>query len=182
MDETEIIYKLDPCSNIKLNTFRLNWDFFHHDYDSKYCEKTIAIISLGQFICENVCLSQTKNGLELKLKSRQVLIIKMDSILIRLSNTYLATPRATVHGHFGEIFFEGDILIKFIYEKSRSGKRVDAWNEHITKISGIPWGFFLCTELTIVKSRISLVNKIQRIYRSQGVHNIIDILRLSYAK
>ncbi|XLU25251.1 hypothetical protein S245_061317, partial [Arachis hypogaea] len=50
------------------------------------------------------------------------------------------------------------------------GKRVDAWNEHITKILGIPWGFFLCTELTIVQSQISLVNKIQRVYRSQGVH------------
>nr|YP_011001061.1 RNA polymerase beta'' subunit [Arachis lutescens]WPN85896.1 RNA polymerase beta'' subunit [Arachis lutescens] len=196
MDETEIIYKPDPCSNIKLNTFRLNWDFLHHDYDSKYCEKTITIISLGQFICENVCLSQTKNGLELKLKSGQVLIVKMDSILIRSANTYLATPGATVHGHFGEIFFEGDILVTFIYEKSRSGditqglpkveqvlevrsidsisinlgKRVDAWNEHITKILGIPWGFFICTELTIVQSRISLVNKIQRVYRSQGVH------------
>ncbi|XLT36744.1 hypothetical protein HN873_068036 [Arachis hypogaea] len=120
----------------------------------------------------------------------------MDSILIRSANTYLATPGATVHGHFGEIFFEGDILVTFIYEKSRSGditqglpkveqvlevrsidsisinlgKRVDAWNEHITKILGIPWGFFLCTELTIVQSRISLVNKIQRVYRSQGVH------------
>ncbi|RYR03497.1 hypothetical protein Ahy_B06g082482 [Arachis hypogaea] len=112
------------------------------------------------------------------------------------ANTYLATPGATVHGHFGEIFFEGDILVTFIYEKSRSGditqglpkveqvlevrsidsisinlvKRVDAWNEHITKILGIPWGFFICTELTIVQSRISLVNKIQRVYRSQGVH------------
>ncbi|KAL4270857.1 hypothetical protein AHAS_AhasUnG0048000 [Arachis hypogaea] len=120
----------------------------------------------------------------------------MDSILIRSANTYLATPGATVHGHFGEIFFEGDILVTFIYEKSRSGditqglpkveqvlevrsidsisinlgKRVDAWNEHITKILGIPWGFFICTELTIVQSRISLVNKIQRVYRSQGVH------------
>ncbi|KAL4301331.1 hypothetical protein AHAS_Ahas17G0290200 [Arachis hypogaea] len=117
MDETEIIYKPDPCSNIKLNTFRLNWNFLHHDYDSKYCEKMITIISLGQFICENVCLSQTKNGLELKLKSGQVLIVKMGSILIRSANTYLATPGATVHGHFGEIFFEGDILVTFIYEK-----------------------------------------------------------------
>ncbi|RYR77746.1 hypothetical protein Ahy_A01g002341 [Arachis hypogaea] len=95
----------------------------------------------------------------------------MDSILIRSANTYLATPGATVHGHFREIFFEGDILVTFIYEKSRSGditqglpkvehvlevrsidsisinlvKRVDAWNEHITKILGIPWGFFVYT-------------------------------------
>nr|UQU69116.1 RNA polymerase beta'' subunit [Geoffroea decorticans] len=196
MDENERIYKPDPCSNIILNPFRLNWHFLHHDYDHNYCEKTITIISLGQFICENVCLAQTKSGLHQKLKSGQVLIVKTDSVLIRSANTYLATPGATVHGHYGEILFEGDILVTFIYEKSRSGditqglpkveqvlevrsidsismnlgKRVDAWNERITKILGIPWGFFIGAELTIVQSRISLVNKIQKVYRSQGVH------------
>lgn len=47
------------------------------------------------------------------------------------------------------------------------------WNECITRILGIPWGFFISAELTIVQSRISLVNKIQKVYRSQGVqiHN-----------
>ncbi|KAG5512805.1 hypothetical protein RHGRI_038774 [Rhododendron griersonianum] len=52
-------------------------------------------------------------------------------------------------------------------------KRVEAWNEFITKILGIPWGFLIGAELTIVQSRISLVNKIQEVYRSQGVqiHN-----------
>nr|YP_009868291.1 RNA polymerase beta'' subunit [Pterocarpus santalinus]AZP79330.1 RNA polymerase beta' subunit [Pterocarpus santalinus]QHD47777.1 RNA polymerase beta' subunit [Pterocarpus santalinus]QKG62686.1 RNA polymerase beta'' subunit [Pterocarpus santalinus] len=194
MDENEKIYKPDPCSNIILNPFRLNWHFLHHDYDHKYFEKTTTIISLGQFICENVCLAQTKSGLH--LKSGQVLIVQIDSVLIRSANTYLATPGATVHGHYGEILFEGDILVTFIYEKSRSGditqglpkveqvlevrsidsismnlgKRVDAWNERITKILGIPWRFFIGAELTIVQSRISLVNKIQKVYRSQGVH------------
>ncbi|MDP1130991.1 hypothetical protein, partial [Klebsiella pneumoniae] len=83
-----------------------------------------------------------------------------------------------------------------IYEKSRSGditqglpkveqvlevrsidsismnleKRVDTWNGRITKILGIPWGFLIGAELTIAQSRISLVNKIQKVYRSQGVH------------
>nr|YP_009765507.1 RNA polymerase beta'' subunit [Tipuana tipu]QIS95784.1 RNA polymerase beta'' subunit [Tipuana tipu] len=195
MDENEKIYKPDSCSNIILNPLRLNWHFLHHNYDHKYFEKTITIISLGQFICENVCLTQTtKSGLH--LKSGQVLIVQMDSVLIRSANTYLATPGATVHGHYGEILFEGDILVTFIYEKSRSGditqglpkveqvlevrsidsismnlgKRVDAWNERITKILAIPWRFFIGAELTIVQSRISLVNKIQKVYRSQGVH------------
>ncbi|MDD0148398.1 hypothetical protein PSY31_22060, partial [Shigella flexneri] len=87
----------------------------------------------------------------------------------------------------------------FIYEKSRSGditqglpkveqvlevrsidsismnleKRVEGWNERITRILGIPWAFLIGAELTIVQSRISLVNKIQKVYRSQGVqiHN-----------
>nr|QYB17916.1 RNA polymerase beta'' subunit [Flemingia macrophylla] len=190
MDENEKIYKPDLCNNIVLNPFYLNWHFLHHNY----CEKTFLIISLGQFICENVCIVQTKNALH--LKSGQVLIVQMDSVGIRLANPYLATPGATVHGHYGEILSEGDILVTFIYEKSRSGditqglpkveqvlevrsidsismnldKRVDTWNGRITRILGIPWGFLIGAELTVAQSRISLVNKIQKVYRSQGVY------------
>nr|QVX29417.1 RNA polymerase beta'' subunit [Leptolobium dasycarpum] len=194
MDENKRIYKPDLCSNIILNPFHLNWHFLHHNYHHNYCEKTFTIISLGQFICENVCIAQTKNGPH--LKSGQVLTVQIDSVVIRSANPYLATPGATVHGHYGEILYEGDILVTFIYEKSKSGditqglpkveqvlevrsidsismnleKRVDAWNERITRILGIPWGFLIGAELTIVQSRISLVNKIQKVYRSQGVH------------
>nr|YP_009766344.1 RNA polymerase beta'' subunit [Goodia macrocarpa]QIS96796.1 RNA polymerase beta'' subunit [Goodia macrocarpa] len=195
MDENKRIYKPDLCSNIVLNPFHLNWNFLHHIHHS-YCEseKTFKIISLGQFICENICIAQTKNGPY--LKPGQVLTVQIDSVVIRSANPYLATPGATVHGHYGEIFYEGDILVTFIYEKSRSGditqglpkveqvlevrsidsismnleKRVDAWNGRIIRILGIPWGFLIGTELTVVQSRISLVNKIQKVYRSQGVH------------
>ncbi|KAL5064823.1 hypothetical protein RYX36_026560 [Vicia faba] len=137
-----------------------------------------------------------KNGPHLKLKSGQVITVQMDSVIIRLANPYLATPEATIHGHYGEILSQGDILVTFIYEKSRSGditqglpkvehileirsidsismnleKRIDAWNECITKILDMPWGFLIGAELTIAQSRISLVNKIQKVYRSQGVH------------
>uniref|UniRef100_A0A2L1D9R5 DNA-directed RNA polymerase n=1 Tax=Diospyros olen TaxID=413765 RepID=A0A2L1D9R5_9ERIC len=191
MDEKGKIYNPDPCSNIILNPFNLNWYFLHHNY----CEKTSTKMSLGQFICENVCIA--KNGPH--LKSGQVLIVQVDSVVIRSAKPYLATPGATVHGHYGEIFYEGDTLVTFIYEKSRSGditqglpkveqvlevrsldsismnleKRVEGWNERITRILGIPWGFLIGAELTIVQSRISLVNKIQKVYRSQGVqiHN-----------
>nr|YP_010513465.1 RNA polymerase beta'' subunit [Cleobulia coccinea]UXL85036.1 RNA polymerase beta'' subunit [Cleobulia coccinea] len=190
MDENERIYKPDICSTIVLNPFFLNWHFIHHNY----CEKTFTIISLGQFICENGCIVQMKNAPH--LKSGQVLTVQMDSVGIRSANPYLATPGATVHGHYGEILYEGDILVTFIYEKSRSGditqglpkveqvlevrsidsismnleKRIDNWNGHITRILGIPWGFLISAELTIAQSRISLVNKIQKVYRSQGVH------------
>nr|YP_010048836.1 RNA polymerase beta'' subunit [Aganope dinghuensis]QPK77209.1 RNA polymerase beta'' subunit [Aganope dinghuensis] len=190
MDENERIYKPDLFSNIVLNPFHLNWHFLHHNY----CEKTFTIISLGQFICENICIVQTKNTPH--LKSGQVLTVQTDSVVIRSANPYLATPGATVHGHYGEILYEGDILVTFIYEKSRSGditqglpkveqvlevrsidsismnleKRVDTWNGCITRILGIPWGFLIGAELTIAQSRISLVNKIQKVYRSQGVH------------
>nr|YP_009771249.1 RNA polymerase beta'' subunit [Smithia erubescens]QIT01951.1 RNA polymerase beta'' subunit [Smithia erubescens] len=193
-DENERIFKPNPYNNIIFNPFRLNWHFLHHNYNNYYCEKSFTIINLGQLICENICLSQPKR--RLNLKSGQVLNVQIDSLLIRSANTYLATPGATVHGHYGEILFEGDVLVTFFYEKSRSGditqglpkveqvlevrsidsismnlgKRVDAWNKHITKILGITWGFFIGAELTIVQSRISLVNKIQKVYRSQGVH------------
>nr|YP_010169710.1 RNA polymerase beta'' subunit [Vigna subterranea]QRZ59531.1 RNA polymerase beta'' subunit [Vigna subterranea] len=191
IDENEIIYKSDLSSNILLNPFYLNWRFFHHNS----CEKKMfPIISLGQFICENVCIVQTKN--ELHLKSGQILTVQMHSVGIRSANPYLATLGTTVHGHYGEILSEGDILVTFIYQKSRSGditqglpkveqvlevrsidsisinleKRVDTWNGRITRILGIPWGFFISAELTIAQSRISLVNQIQKVYRSQGVH------------
>nr|QWY86596.1 RNA polymerase beta'' subunit [Prioria balsamifera] len=195
MDENGRIYKPDLCSNIVLNPFHFNWHFLHHNYHPNYCEKTSTIISLGQFICENVCIS--KNGPN--RKSGQVVIVQMDSVVIRSANPYLATPGATVHGHYGEILYEGNTLVTFIYEKSKSGditqglpkveqvlevrsidsismnleKRVEGWNDHITRILGIPWRFLIGAELTIVQSHISLVNKIQKVYRSQGVqiHN-----------
>uniref|UniRef100_UPI0030029736 RNA polymerase beta'' subunit n=1 Tax=Hedyosmum orientale TaxID=226581 RepID=UPI0030029736 len=191
MDENGRIYNPDPCSNIILNPFDLNWYFLHHDY----CEETSSIISLGQFICENGCISKYRPHIQ----SGQVLIVHVDSLVIRLAKPHLATPGATVHGHYGEILYEGDTLVTFIYEKSRSGditqglpkveqvlevrsidsismnleKRVEGWNERITRILGIPWGFLIGAELTIAQSRISLVNKIQKVYRSQGVqiHN-----------
>nr|YP_010987796.1 RNA polymerase beta'' subunit [Aporosa dioica]WON66228.1 RNA polymerase beta'' subunit [Aporosa dioica] len=198
MDENGRIVNLDPGGNNVLNPFSLNWHFLHHNYhhyNHNYCEETFTIISLGQFICENVCMA--KNGPH--LKSGQVIIVRVDSLVIRSAKPYLATPGATVHGHCGEILYEGDTLVTFIYEKSRSGditqglpkveqvlevrsidsisinleKRIEGWNECITRILGIPWGFLIGAELTIAQSRISLVNKIQKVYRSQGVqiHN-----------
>lgn len=52
-------------------------------------------------------------------------------------------------------------------------RRIKDWNERIPRILGVPWGFLIGAELTIAQSRISLVNKIQKVYRSQGVqiHN-----------
>uniref|UniRef100_UPI0030025E17 RNA polymerase beta'' subunit n=1 Tax=Nemophila menziesii TaxID=79376 RepID=UPI0030025E17 len=191
MDENGKIYNPDPGGNIIFNPFHLNWHFLHYNC----CEETFTTISLGQFICENLCI--VKNGSH--LKSGQVILVQVDSIVIRSAKPYLATPGTTVHGHYGEILYEGDTLVTFIYEKSRSGditqglpkveqvlevrsidsismnleKRVGVWNKCITRVLGIPWGFLIGAELTIVQSRISLVNKIQKVYRSQGVqiHN-----------
>nr|QUS63324.1 RNA polymerase beta'' subunit [Platanthera ussuriensis] len=192
LDENRRIYNPNPCSKIIWNLFHLNWCFLHHDY----YEEGFTIISLGQFLCENVCL--LKYGSRIK-KSGQIFIVHVDSLVIRSAKPYLVTPGATVHGHYGETFYEGDTLITFIYEKSRSGditqglpkveqilevrsidsismnleRRIEGWDERIRKILGIPWGFLIGAELTITQSRISLVNKIQKVYRSQGVqiHN-----------
>nr|YP_010169612.1 RNA polymerase beta'' subunit [Swertia nervosa]QRZ59433.1 RNA polymerase beta'' subunit [Swertia nervosa] len=187
MDESGRIYTTDPGSNIIFNPFRLSWYFIRHSC----CEETSPIISLGQFICQNVCIDKNRPH----QKSGQVLLVQGDYVVIRSAKPYLATPGATVHGHYGEIFYERDTLVTFIYEKSRSGditqglpkveqvlevrlidsisinleKRIEGWNECITRVLGIPWGFLVGAELTIVQSRISLVNKIQRVYRSQGV-------------
>nr|YP_009485040.1 RNA polymerase beta'' subunit [Dioscorea collettii]ATN95599.1 RNA polymerase beta'' subunit [Dioscorea collettii] len=192
IDENNRIYSTDLCCNIILNPFRLNWCFLRHNY----CEETSTIINLGQFFCENLCLF--KYGPNIK-KSGQIIIVHVDSLVIRSAKPYLVTLGATVHGHYGKILYEGDRLVTFIYEKSRSGditqglpkveqvlevrsidsismnleKRVDSWNECIPRILGRPWRFMIGSELTIAQSRISLVNRIQKVYRSQGVqiHN-----------
>nr|YP_009469979.1 RNA polymerase beta' subunit [Eulophia zollingeri]AVF91696.1 RNA polymerase beta' subunit [Eulophia zollingeri] len=192
LDENSRIYNLDPCSNIILNSFHSNWCFLYHDS----CDEAWAIISLGQFYCENVCL--LKYGSRIK-KFAQIFIVHVDSLVISSAKPYMVTQGATIHGHNGETFSKGDTLITFIYEKSRSGditqglpkveqilevrsidsismnleRRVEGWDERIRRILGIPWGFFIGAELTIAQSRISLVNKIQKVYRSQGVqiHN-----------
>nr|YP_010966947.1 RNA polymerase beta'' subunit [Opuntia pachyrrhiza]WNM93177.1 RNA polymerase beta'' subunit [Opuntia pachyrrhiza] len=191
MDENGRIYNPDPCSNIILNPLKLNWYFLHYNF----CEETSTKICLGQFLCENACIAKRQPH----LKSGQVLIVQFDSVVIRSAKPYLATPGTRVQRHYGEIIYGGDILVTFIYEKSRSSditqglpkveqvlearsidsismnleSRIDSWNEHITRILGNSWGFLIGAELTMAQSRISLVNRIQRVYRSQGVqiHN-----------
>uniref|UniRef100_UPI00315E0203 RNA polymerase beta'' subunit n=1 Tax=Ctenium canescens TaxID=3063525 RepID=UPI00315E0203 len=188
IDENKRMSNFD--SNTMLDPFHLNWHFLHHDSR----KETLAIIHLGQFICENVCLFKS----HIK-KSGQIFLVNMDSFVIRAAKPYLATIGATVHGHYGKILYKGDRLVTFIYEKSRSSditqglpkveqifearsidslspnleRRIEDWNERIPRILGVPWGFLIGAELTIAQSRISLVNKIQKVYRSQGVqiHN-----------
>nr|AEX94817.1 RNA polymerase beta' subunit [Aloe vera] len=192
IDENRRLYNPGPCNNIILNPFHLNWCFLHHNFS----EETSTIISIGQFFCENICLF--KHGPHIK-KSGQILIVHVNSLVIRSAKPYLATLGATVHGHYGETLSEGDTLVTFIYAKSRSGditqglpkveqilevrsigsismnfeRRFEGWNERIPGILGIPWESLIGAELTIAQSRISLVNKIQNVYRSQGVqiHN-----------
>nr|YP_010007316.1 RNA polymerase beta'' subunit [Passiflora vespertilio]QNR06159.1 RNA polymerase beta'' subunit [Passiflora vespertilio] len=195
MEENKRILNPDSCINSVLNPFKLNWYFLHHNYHHNFCEETFTIINLGQFIWQNVCMDKSA----LRLKSGQVIIVHVESIVLRSAKPYLATPEARIHQNYGEILSQGDPLFSFLYEKSRSSditqglpkvermfevrsidsisinleKRIEGWNACRTRILGIPWGFLIGAELTIIQSRISLVNKIQKIYRSQGVqiHN-----------
>nr|YP_010294571.1 RNA polymerase beta'' subunit [Xyris pauciflora]ULQ68709.1 RNA polymerase beta'' subunit [Xyris pauciflora] len=194
VDENRRIFNPDSFSKIILNTFDLNWYFPHNDY----CEKISTIISPGQFICESVYLWKNEPYINVK-KAGQVLIVNVDFLVLRSAQSFLATPGTTVHGHYGEILSKGDAILTFLYEKSRSSditqglpkveqilevrsigsismnlkRKMEDWNKHIPRILGIPWGSLIGAELTIAQSRISLVNKIQRVYRSQGVqiHN-----------
>nr|YP_009869787.1 RNA polymerase beta'' subunit [Tristicha trifaria]QKJ81727.1 RNA polymerase beta'' subunit [Tristicha trifaria] len=195
MDDNCKIVNFDPCGSRVLNSFNLNWSFLHHNYNCNSYEQELTLIILGDFICETG--SQFKEGQ--KLRSGQIIIVHLDSLVLRSAKPYLATTGATVHGNYGEILYAGDTLVTCIYEKSRSGditqglpkveqvlevrsldsissnleKRVESWNGSIPRIFGIPWGFVIGAELTVVQSRISLVSKIQKVYRSQGVqiHN-----------
>jgi hypothetical protein len=73
----DMLFKFSPIFFLSLFFFffffffnlNLNLNFLHHNY----CEETSRIISLGQFICENVCIA--KSGPHLKLG--QVLIVQM---------------------------------------------------------------------------------------------------------
>nr|YP_010233676.1 RNA polymerase beta'' subunit [Juncus effusus]QSZ78344.1 RNA polymerase beta'' subunit [Juncus effusus] len=189
IDENSTIYNPDSCGGFILNAFNWNWcPFFRND---NY-EETSTIISLGQFLCENVCLFQDKSYIQ---KSGQIVIVNLDSLVIRSAKPYLVTSGGTIHGHYGKILDEGDVLVTFLYEKSKSSditqglpkvekffevpsidsisinlkNRLEGWNKCIPKILELPWIFLIGAELTIAQSRISLVNKIQKVYRSQGV-------------
>nr|YP_010007543.1 RNA polymerase beta'' subunit [Passiflora capsularis]QNR06386.1 RNA polymerase beta'' subunit [Passiflora capsularis] len=195
MEENKRILNPDSCINSVLNPFKLNWYFLHHNYHHNFCEETFTIINLGQFIWQNVCMAKSAP----RLKSGQVIIVHVESIVLRSAKPYLATPEARIHQNLGEILSQGDPFFSFWYEKSTGNditqglpkvermfevrsidsisinleKRIEGWNACRTRILGIPWGFLIGAELTIAQSRISLVNNIQKIYRSQGVqiHN-----------
>nr|YP_010567141.1 RNA polymerase beta'' subunit [Vallisneria denseserrulata x Vallisneria spiralis]UZC33369.1 RNA polymerase beta'' subunit [Vallisneria denseserrulata x Vallisneria spiralis] len=188
MDENERIFHPDPHSNLIWNPLDWNWYFLYRDD----CDKSSPIIILGQFLCENVCLF--KYGLQ--IESGQVFIVYMDSLVIRSAKPYLVTSGTKVLGTYGKFIDKGDTLVTFLYEKPKSSditqglpkvervlegysipmnleRRVQRWNKHIPSILGISWGLLVGAELTIAQSRISLINKVQEVYRSQGVqiHN-----------
>jgi hypothetical protein len=67
-------------------------------------------------IPESVCISED----EPLPKSGQVIAVDEESLVNRSAKPYLATRKATVHGHYGEIIDKGDTLITLIYERFKS--------------------------------------------------------------
>ncbi|KAJ8429216.1 hypothetical protein Cgig2_012344 [Carnegiea gigantea] len=65
---------------------------------------------------------------------------------------YLTTLGARVHGHYGEIVYEGDTLVTLIYQKLTSGVITQS-------LQKVEQGFFTGAKLTIPQNHISLSSK-----------------------
>jgi DNA-directed RNA polymerase subunit beta' len=78
----------------------------------EFCKKIFPVVSPGQLIPESVCISEDEPLPE----SGQIIVVDEESLVIRSAKPYLATQKATVHGHYGEIIDKGDTLITLIYE------------------------------------------------------------------
>nr|YP_009732844.1 RNA polymerase beta'' subunit [Diphyscium foliosum]QHU77189.1 RNA polymerase beta'' subunit [Diphyscium foliosum] len=186
LDENQRTYKLNLTKNIIFNL--LNWSFPLF----LLSKKKIQLFNLGHFICDGLSVSDYQHVYE----SGQIVAIYVDSLVIRLAKPYLATGEATIHNHYGEIVTEGDTLITLIYERLKSGdiiqglpkveqllearpinsvsinleKGFEDWNKDMTNYFGSLWGFFFSARISMEQSQINLVDQIQRVYRSQGVH------------
>lgn len=189
MDENMIIYHFDPCRNIISNLLGPNW--CSSSSESEFCEKTFPVVSLGQLIPESVWISEDEPLPE----SGQIIAVDEESLVIRSAKPYLATRKATVHSHYGEILDKGDTLITLIYERFKSSDIIQGlpkveqllearlnnsismnlkesfenWTGDMTRFLGSLWGLFISARITMEQSQIHLVNQIQKVYRSQGV-------------
>nr|YP_010184918.1 RNA polymerase beta'' subunit [Pseudotsuga brevifolia]QVH34597.1 RNA polymerase beta'' subunit [Pseudotsuga brevifolia] len=187
MDENTKIYHFDPCRNIISNLLGPHWC----SSSSEFCKKTFPVVSPGQFIPESVCISEDEPLPE----SGQIIAVDEESLVIRSAKPYLATRKATVHGHYGEIIDKGDTLITLIYERLKSSDIIQGlpkveqlsearlnnsismnlkesfenWTGDMTRFLGSLWGLFISARITMEQSQIHLVNQIQKVYRSQGV-------------
>nr|YP_010384580.1 RNA polymerase beta'' subunit [Picea brachytyla]YP_010413725.1 RNA polymerase beta'' subunit [Picea purpurea]UGW52796.1 RNA polymerase beta'' subunit [Picea brachytyla]URQ19278.1 RNA polymerase beta'' subunit [Picea purpurea] len=187
MDENTRISHFDPCRNIISNLLGPNWC----SSSSEFCKKIFPVVSPGQLIPESVCISEDEPLPE----SGQIIAVDEESLVIRSAKPYLATRKATVHGHYGEIIDKGDTLITLIYERFKSSDIIQGlpkveqlsearlnnsismnlkesfenWTGDMTRFLGSLWGLFISARITMEQSQIHLVNQIQKVYRSQGV-------------
>nr|QYB20924.1 RNA polymerase beta'' subunit [Athrotaxis laxifolia]BBN66317.1 RNA polymerase beta subunit-2 [Athrotaxis laxifolia] len=187
IDEKRGIYQFYSCRNIIFNLFNLNLYFSL----SNFFEKTFPVVSLGQFLCESIWISEDKQ----LQGSGQIVVVNEKSFIIRLAKPYLATRGATLNSYYGKIIYEGDTLITLLYERLKSDdiiqglpkveqlsearsntsisknrkKNFQKLNRNLAIFFGNFWGSFASVRITMEHSQNQLVNEIQKIYRSQGV-------------
>nr|YP_009667960.1 RNA polymerase beta' subunit [Jubula hutchinsiae]QCW58736.1 RNA polymerase beta' subunit [Jubula hutchinsiae] len=149
-------------------------------------------LNIGKLFFDNFDISKLSKN----LASSQIIGMHINYLIIRLAKPYLATGEAIIHKNFGEAVKEGDTLITLIYERLKSGDIIQGlpkveqllearsvnsvsinledsfenWNNDMKKFIGNLWGFFLSAKIGIEQAQIILVDQIQKVYQSQGVH------------
>nr|QWW92929.1 RNA polymerase beta'' subunit [Delavayella serrata] len=186
VDEYNKIHKLIFGININKKLFKLSLPFFY------LLEEKIQKFNLGKFLFDNFSISKESKN----YPSGQIIGIRKDFLVIRLAKPYLATRGAIIHNNYGEFIKEGDTLITLIYERLKSGDIIQGlpkveqllearpinlvsinlensfedWSSDMKKFIGNIWGFFLSTKIGVEQAQVILVEQIQKVYQSQGVH------------
>nr|YP_009694711.1 RNA polymerase beta subunit [Ephedra intermedia]QEI59819.1 RNA polymerase beta subunit [Ephedra intermedia] len=158
----------------------------------KNCEQKFPIKNLGQLLWQKFAISRNESFSE----SGQIIVIREKSLIVRLAKPYLATPKSTIHGNYAEMINQGNSLITYLYERFQSSDitrglpKVEQfleahsknpvvqslensfrkWNQDMTITLGSFWGLVISTKITLTQGQIHLVNQIQKVYQSQGVH------------
>nr|YP_009668127.1 RNA polymerase beta' subunit [Plagiochila chinensis]QCW58903.1 RNA polymerase beta' subunit [Plagiochila chinensis] len=186
VDEYYKIYEFIIGININQNLFKWSLPLFISP------DKIPQKFNLGNFFFENFPISEYSGN----NPSGQIIGIHTNYLIIRLAKPYLATRGAIIHNNYGEFVREGDTLITLIYERLKSGDIIQGlpkveqllearsvnvvsinlensfedWNNDMKKFIGSLWGFFLSTKIGIEQGQIILVDQIQKVYQSQGIH------------
>nr|YP_009667713.1 RNA polymerase beta' subunit [Schistochila macrodonta]QCW58489.1 RNA polymerase beta' subunit [Schistochila macrodonta] len=186
IDEYKKIYKFFFGININKNFIKWCLPLF------PLLGKINQNLNIGNFFFENLYISKYSQI----YPSGQIIGIHTNYLVIRLAKSYLATGGAIIHNNYGESVKEGDTLITLIYERLKSGDIIqglpkveqllearsvnlvsinletsfEEWNSDMKKFIGNLWGFFLSTKISTKQGQIILVDQIQKVYQSQGVH------------
>nr|YP_009667552.1 RNA polymerase beta' subunit [Cheilolejeunea xanthocarpa]QCW58328.1 RNA polymerase beta' subunit [Cheilolejeunea xanthocarpa] len=186
IDEDSKIYKF-------ILNFNININFFVWYFPFLLFEKIIPHeLYIGKLCFENFYISKYSQN----FSSSQIIGMHINYLIIRLAKPYLATEGAFIHSNYGDSVKEGDTLITLIYERLKSRDIIqglpkveqllearsinsvsinlensfDDWNNDMKKFIGNFWGFFLSTKIGTEQAQINLVDQIQKVYQSQGVH------------
>jgi DNA-directed RNA polymerase subunit beta' len=186
VDEYYKIHEFIIGININQNLFKWSLPLFisPDDIPEKF--------NLGNFFFDNFPISEYSGN----NPSGQIIGIHTNYLVIRLAKPYLATRGAIIHNNYGEFVREGNTLITLIYERLKSGDIIQGlpkveqllearsvnvvsinlensfedWNNDMKKFIGNLWGFFLSTKIGIEQGQVILVDQIQKVYQSQGIH------------